>query len=59
MKATEDIQRQAANALDSLSAITLALSVRRVIADGCTFTDAELKAIISAASKAVESVQNA
>jgi hypothetical protein len=47
MEASEDIQRQATNALDSLLAIKLALSVRRVIADGCTLTDAELQAIIS------------
>ena len=48
MKASEDIEEQVANALDSLSAITMALSVRRVIADGCTLTDAELQAIICA-----------
>ena len=57
MKASEDIEEQVANALDSLSAITMALSVRRVIADGCTLTDAELQAIISALGEAVESVK--
>jgi len=57
MKASEDIEEQVANALDSLSAITMALSVRRVIADGCTLTDAELQATISALGEAVESVK--
>ena len=57
MKSSQDIEEQVANALDSLSAITMALSVRRVIADGCTLTDAELQAIISALGEAVESVK--
>ena len=57
MKSSEDIEEQVANAVDSLSAITMALSVRRVIADGCTLTDAELQAIISALGEAVESVK--
>jgi hypothetical protein len=57
MKASEDIEEHAANALDSLSAIAMALSVRRVIGDGCTLTDVELRAIIDAVSKAVESVK--
>jgi len=57
MKASEDIAEQVANALDSLSAITMCLSVRRVIADGCTLTDAELQAIISALGEAVESIK--
>ena len=57
MKASDVIEEQVANALDSLSAITMALSVRRVIADGCTLTDAELQAIISALGEAVESVK--
>ena len=57
MKSSEDIEEQVANALDSLSAIRMALSVRRVIADGCTLTDAELQAIISALGEAVESVK--
>jgi len=35
----------------------MALSVRRVIADGCTLTDAELQAIISALGDALESVK--